>query len=1403
MINGLPTELLGSLVSNAASFVIGQVTESTSWKEWKSKNGLTERENNFLEVYVEAIIEFAQKDKPKFLLDFFRNESVINAIHDHWYDGNSHLPFFNSLQNLATHFTLSNQLGTSSTVENEFGIFEELFRKYVDRSASVSERKEFDEIKMLVKDLAKEKNLTLADLNFNFKRSKTTWLKERYIPSLHSKGQIQNKIEEVLFSSNFVKEQIEDIESVFFDLEKTIAHINLFIEKTDNHELDSELIIIAENLQLFQKPIDRIIEQLKLNNEVFSCEEIKEVKVWETRLKLEYLKIGSISKNVRVKLVRLLEKIHQLSLEKFIKEYPLHYHPHNLIILGDPGSGKTHGLAFAVEERLNQNLPAIIIEAQSVSPTNWKSIFQEWLGLANDWNQEEIFEQFNLLGEASPDNKMLICIDGLDEVADYQKWKNRIDELKDFLTKYPQLRFVVACRTYVPNWNPLGLDYNDNGYGNRIHSLIKGTDVPMEKLAHIYFKEYDVNITDAPWIIYTIKSPLELRLFCQEYQGQKISPDAKTNLVSIIKNKINRVEEEIFSRVENDWVKEDQVPFKVLIFLARKFSNSQNQELERNQLFQEILDSDLKGQINRPVLSNVMQYFCNHGLLLRFRVESEVELEPYQYHYRFPYQSLTELIIANTFIDEIIKKGRKNIPDLFLDNDRILELTSISLLDESDKMVGENDLWTDDLDEHKLDVLKLRALSNAGFETIKKYKDWVTQKFLESEKYRYLIMEFLIIPSARIPNHPIGARFVHDLLNEFENVFTRDLIWSGPDYPKEGYYRHGRLLIYYVPQSGFSTTSWDYILKDSDRFDGLPLLFAWSLTTVENIYREHCRKELCRWAWKNPNEFLKLLELTFECDAPQMTEDLALVLLGVASLLKKDESSSIINLAHWSLKTIFSETGLKKYRSPMIRQGGRAIVERAISFDLLSSIHLEKVRPPYNLSFEFLDLNSAVLENFSEEFHPIEHDLAWYVIEKSFKGFLPYQSANDDFPKHIEDFFKKYIEKFEIEDLFNHKFGMAAAIKFIYELGYNRDNASWASATHGGKSAVATFEEKYTWLAVHHILGYLSDYLPFNNSISSHEKYENIIDYNEAIQVPNPAQLVIEKLGNLSKNIWVTPNELSPKTDFNEEKLIDDLKNWVHNSPFPNIADWLHFNDEQLSDLELGIKKSWYTLSNYTKLATPDNKVSNSLSITTCFIKKEFLNDFIAIASNQYPFYHDFPLDLKSSPKASVYVSPRDVIWMDWIDDEYEKVVYTNDKDEPFQIYYGVSELTDNTIEESDKSYRIPSRFTRKLLDISDGDGIQYFNPENELMAINNKVGKGYKDSQNLLLVDAEKFQKSLDEKGFTKFWVISIYREVTMEERERLGFFTRHMTFWMAWNDGTKYVFKKIKDEDYKPLKK
>ena len=154
---------------------------------------------------------------------------------------------------------------------------------------------------------------------------------------------------------------------------------------------------------------------------------------------------------------------------------------------------------------------------------------------------------------------------------------------------------------------------------------------------------------------------------------------------------------------------------------------------------------------------------------------------------------------------------------------------------------------------------------------------------------------------------------------------------------------------------------------------------------------------------------------------------------------------------------------------------------------------------------------------------------------------------------------------------------------------------------------------------------------------------------------------------------------------------------------------------------------------------------------------------------------------------------------MNWIEDEYEKNNFINEKNQSYQIYYGVSDVTDNSIEESDKYYRIPSKITRELLGITDGDGVRYFNQDSELMAFNNKVGKAYYDFQNILLVDNEKLQNGLNDKGYTSFRIASIYREIAVDERERIDFFSRHMTTWMIWNDGDKYVFQKIKDEDYK----
>jgi hypothetical protein len=107
---GLPCEILGSLIDRASEFVAGQVAQSMDWKVWKSKNKLTSNENDFLDVYAEAIVGLAKARKPRFLLNFYKEQGVIEALFRHWYEGDPALPFFPTLKPLARHFTLYKQL---------------------------------------------------------------------------------------------------------------------------------------------------------------------------------------------------------------------------------------------------------------------------------------------------------------------------------------------------------------------------------------------------------------------------------------------------------------------------------------------------------------------------------------------------------------------------------------------------------------------------------------------------------------------------------------------------------------------------------------------------------------------------------------------------------------------------------------------------------------------------------------------------------------------------------------------------------------------------------------------------------------------------------------------------------------------------------------------------------------------------------------------------------------------------------------------------------------------------------------------------------------------------------------------------------------------------------------------
>ncbi|MCO5383662.1 MAG: hypothetical protein NHB15_17615 [Methanosarcina barkeri] len=104
-------------------------------------------------------------------------------------------------------------------------------------------------------------------------------------------------------------------------------------------------------------------------------------------------------------------------------------------------------------------------------------------------------------------------------------------------------------------------------------------------------------------------------------------------------------------------------------------------------------------------------------------------------------------------------------------------MAAVILLSKHGWLVGDKDLWTEDLSEDNIIDLRLSALSYASMETTGVYKGWVETKLKESMPSCRKTLEKLVVRIARMENHPLGPKFVHDILTCFSDVASRDLIF--------------------------------------------------------------------------------------------------------------------------------------------------------------------------------------------------------------------------------------------------------------------------------------------------------------------------------------------------------------------------------------------------------------------------------------------------------------------------------------------------------------------------------------------------------------------------------------------------------------------------------------------------
>lgn len=751
---------------------------------------------------------------------------------------------------------------------------------------------------------------------FSYEKQKSGWLSQKYTPSLHIQGKMQKSILKFLGTLDDRKNSVEALlvlkQHCIEFLKACDGYLPFVLGQPLQEELISEITdaekLVSEFLCELELSIEAITEEQNT-----SCFLNKDLWYINFGRLLELLKQNDIG-NKRYfhinEIKKFAEAIQEAEIHAIRSDIRFRLNNNKILILGDPGSGKTHGVANLTELLISGNFHIpILIRAKDINPqNNWLDIIKQSLGLSGVWNEIELWQALEALsyrqethnissadaGTVKIIPKILVCIEGVDESRPYDVWYDRLREIDAICSKYPRLRFCITSRPYVFRKLPHG----DSLLKNTIYLPSDG-DVPVSELFPEYIQYFNVNVGGCSWIKWSLKTPLALRIFCELYKDKKIVGVEKSSITitNLLSQKFHIIEKEFNSKYETGYGDKDRIVQNSLLSMARVFLT------DSSALRTDLINSlkDVPGLITgaRDYRRELIDFIEDYGILQSYTVNSDTIFESSKTHYSIGIQPFFDYILALLITHEIHELSEITLTEALSEQEGALQMLSILLLEDHDYLIIRNRSFRNSLNSDELFDLVCFALSNVSPNAASKYLSLV-QKVMKysSDTLRNIVIK-IILPSARIENHPLGAQLLHEYLMGFETAGKRDIMWSVPSYLSY----QGDVL--WSCHTKIDLTDKRYELYSEDKYNGIPLVFAWMLTTMNNVERVGYRRQLMKWASVQPLEFYKLFEYTCNTNDPQMLEDLFAIAMGTVFMLKK-ENPCIHLFCNWMLENVFA-----------------------------------------------------------------------------------------------------------------------------------------------------------------------------------------------------------------------------------------------------------------------------------------------------------------------------------------------------------------------------------------------------------------------------------------------------------------------------------------------------------------
>lgn len=1244
-----------------------------------------------------------------------------------------------------------------------------------------------------------------ASIKYAFDKAKSSWLNTKYIPELNTYGGMSKTVSIFLGQPGQRAILVEAFSKILYLCEQyqLAADALLLVCTNGDTELKDILISTSKRLDVIyyigQKIKDWLLHESSFDDEI----ELDNISIdFESLIGQIHRSHSSYNHHFHsTEVTKILRKLSKFNFQELFQNVIDGRKEKSILFLGDPGTGKTHGVGAISEKILDENLhiPLVIRARNTQYEYTWKDIISEYLGLSSEWSEEELWQALSSMAnrhrftdayinnEVSVSPKVIIFVDGIDESFPQRRWVERIEETEVIVARYPRIRF---CFTARPTSMPKPINYA------RAIRISSSGDVPVYKLFDSYMRAYNISAPNRGWLRSALTTPLALKLFCELNRNQTVtySNRAEVSMSALWRIKIGRIEQEYCEKTQVS--PQNQHILKIIVRLSELFVS--HSSLERSRLIEKLANVVAVSEEQAEKLLSCLE---EYGVLSSY-CEVGTGILPDIYYYYPGMQGYFDYAAATILLDQY--KHPQNI-----DFNTCKEISSDALnglavlsIQNYDYLLTRNETINVVLDDWNKPDLQFFALQHTNHENALQFVERSLEIMGDCANGLITIANRLVLPLSRDTDHPLGVLLLDSFLQRFDTPAQRDILWSIPGYLKNGHDKR------WSQNELFDLGTEEYLLSEYDFYDGCPTVYAWALSSVNNPFRKLCRDRLMVWAKLVPEEFYKLFVKFSAVNDPQIKSDLFSILMCLTHEGAKPEL--IQTASQWVMENVLSPDKIDCNRDVSIRYYSVAIVYKAVLTGLIAEEDAAPYLPPYHAKENRVSLSKDALQGTRMGgYSAIDYDLARYVLidhfHSGFKSDL--HKADGQLDKLINAIASKQPD---FNGITFNQLILSMAYAYILEMGWNEEefynfdksetgddiiggvdisiSRTYSSSTHGAMSPVMTVCEKYVWQARNVISGFLCDRLLFGDDAVEITDYGMLDDF----VVPSHELCEIDPDDISEDSPWHIPEQEIAILDGKNECREDVVANVLH-APLINWEKWIYVENSDGKYRVCG--QSLIALNMYSCFYGSAGVASN-LFISAVLIKSKEVAAFVETLAQEGLKYDHIanPTDWFEGTNAFCYITPKEICCFPW-KSRYKSTNFENFPQ--FEISAAVDKCCYNYPEYGDVYYNLPSISVRQLLGIVDSDGYKFTDSNQQIKAEYTIAGEKWRTYQSYLLADKDTLFRHLEQSKQTLVWVMRERRSNSGMAIEKYGAFGIDRTkSFVGYFDGERFITKEIRSE-------